>query len=81
MNKFHNAILASAAALSIGAAGLAFAANPMVGGGEMFSEKNIIENAVNSKDHTTLVAAVKAAGVAVSAKARTSLQLVRPRRQ
>ena len=63
MNKFHTAILASAAALSIGAAGLAFAANPMVGGGEMFPEKNIIENAVNSKDHTTLVAAVKAAGL------------------
>ncbi len=63
MNKFHNAILASTAALSIGAAGLAFAANPMVGGGEMFSEKNIIENAVHSKDHTTLVAAVKAAGL------------------
>src|SRR5438876_8484069 len=63
MNKFHNAILASAAALSIGAAGLAFAANPMVGGGEMFPEKNIIENAVNSKDHTILVAAVKAAGL------------------
>ena len=50
-------------ALSVGAAGLAFAANPMVGGGEMFPEKNIVENAVNSKDHTTLVAAVKAAGL------------------
>ncbi|MCW2120773.1 fasciclin domain-containing protein [Flavobacterium sp. 7A] len=33
----------------------------MVGGAEMFPNKNIIENAVNSKDHTTLVAAVKAA--------------------
>jgi uncharacterized surface protein with fasciclin (FAS1) repeats len=33
----------------------------MVGGAEMFPTKNIIENAVNSKDHTTLVAAVKAA--------------------
>ena len=33
----------------------------MVGGAEMFPSKNIIENAVNSKDHTTLVAAVKAA--------------------
>lgn len=33
----------------------------MVGGVEMYSSKNIIENAVNSKDHTTLVAAVKAA--------------------
>jgi uncharacterized surface protein with fasciclin (FAS1) repeats len=34
-----------------------------VGGAEMFPTKNIIENAVNSKDHTTLVAAVKAAGL------------------
>lgn len=38
-------------------------ANPMVGGAEMFADKNIIENAVNSADHTTLVAAVKAAGL------------------
>src|SRR5690606_36777028 len=36
--------------------------NPMVGGAAMFKTKNIIENAVNSKDHKTLVAAVKAAG-------------------
>jgi uncharacterized surface protein with fasciclin (FAS1) repeats len=37
--------------------------NPMVGGKEMFPNKNIIENAVNSADHTTLVTAVKAAGL------------------
>ncbi|PYX24772.1 MAG: fasciclin [Acidobacteria bacterium] len=37
--------------------------NPMVGGKEMFPAKNIIQNAVNSSDHTTLVAAVKAAGL------------------
>jgi uncharacterized surface protein with fasciclin (FAS1) repeats len=37
------------------------AKNPIVGGKEMFPNKNIIENAVNSADHTTLVAAVKAA--------------------
>ncbi len=36
---------------------------PMVGGAPMFPSKNIVENAVNSKDHTTLVAAVKAAGL------------------
>ena len=36
----------------------------MVGGAEMFATKNIVENAANSKDHTTLVAAVKAAGLA-----------------
>jgi uncharacterized surface protein with fasciclin (FAS1) repeats len=35
----------------------------MVGGAEMFADKDIIDNAVNSKDHTTLVAAVKAAGL------------------
>ncbi|MBZ3695445.1 MULTISPECIES: fasciclin domain-containing protein [Phyllobacterium] len=43
--------------------GAAFAENPMVGGAPMYENKNIVENAVNSKDHTTLVAAVKAAGL------------------
>lgn len=37
--------------------------DPMVGGQAMYPTKNIIENAVNSADHTTLVAAVKAAGL------------------
>ncbi len=37
--------------------------NPMVGGAAMYKTKNIVENAVNSKDHTTLVAAVTAAGL------------------
>ena len=37
--------------------------NPMVGGAAMYADKNIIENAVNSKDHETLVAAVQAAGL------------------
>ena len=37
--------------------------NPMVGGNAMMSNKNIVANAMNSKDHTTLVAAVKAAGL------------------
>jgi uncharacterized surface protein with fasciclin (FAS1) repeats len=39
----------------------ATAPNPMVGGAAMFPTKDIVDNAVNSKDHTTLVAAVKAA--------------------
>lgn len=43
--------------------GAAQAADPMVGGAPMSASKNIIQNAVNSKDHTTLVAAVKAAGL------------------
>nr|WP_235897786.1 fasciclin domain-containing protein [Mesorhizobium microcysteis] len=37
--------------------------NPMVGGAPMFANRNIVENAVNSADHTTLVAAVQAAGL------------------
>ena len=55
------ATLTAAAALC---AGMAFAENPMVGGAAMFEDKNIVENAVNSADHTTLVAAVQAAGLA-----------------
>ncbi len=51
-----------AALLTVGA-NAALAANPNVGGAPMYQEKNIVENAVNSKDHTTLVAAVKAAGL------------------
>lgn len=43
--------------------GMAMAENPMVGGAAMFENKNIVENAVNSADHTTLVAAVQAAGL------------------
>lgn len=50
------------AALALAAAP-ALAGNPMVGGAPMFADKNIVENAVNSADHTTLVAAVQAAGL------------------
>lgn len=42
--------------------------NPMVGGAEMYATKDIVDNAVNSKDHTTLVAAVKAAGLVETLK-------------
>ena len=51
--------LASTAMSPIGAKEM----TKMVGGAPMYPSKNIIENAVNSKDHTTLVAAVKAAGL------------------
>lgn len=54
--KFATAILALST-------GMALAENPMVGGAPMFEDKTIVENAVNSADHTTLVAAVKAAGL------------------
>ncbi|CAI2936364.1 fasciclin domain-containing protein [Aminobacter sp. P9b] len=60
MRKISLALLAGAfSALAT----VAYAENPMVGGAAMFADKNIVENAVNSKDHTTLVAAVKAAGL------------------
>jgi uncharacterized surface protein with fasciclin (FAS1) repeats len=49
--------------LALAGAVPAYAATVMVGGAPMYPTKNIIENAVNSKDHTTLVAAVKAAGL------------------
>jgi len=52
-----------AAVLMLGVAPLAYAKNPMVGGAAMYPTKNIVENAVNSHDHTILVAAVKAAGL------------------
>jgi uncharacterized surface protein with fasciclin (FAS1) repeats len=63
MRNFMRTIFAGSIAVST-LAGSAFAQdNPMVGGAEMFADKNIVENAVNSADHTTLVAAVQAAGL------------------
>jgi uncharacterized surface protein with fasciclin (FAS1) repeats len=69
MLYFQRAALAgaTAVALAFGTAAIAptFAAEmtKMVGGAAMYPSKNIVENAVHSKDHTTLVAAVKAAGL------------------
>ena len=60
---FKKSVFLSTVAGAIALSAAAFAANPMVGGAEMFADKNIVENAVNSKDHTTLVAAVTAAGL------------------
>jgi uncharacterized surface protein with fasciclin (FAS1) repeats len=61
----RSAISALAIAMIIGASAAARADEKtvMVGGAAMFPSKNIIQNAINSKDHTTLVAAVKAAGL------------------
>ena len=52
-----------AIALTLSVAGASAFAQVMVGGAQMLPSKDIIDNAVNSKDHTTLVAAVKAAGL------------------
>ena len=62
-------VLAVSAMLSVSAiSGAAFAENPMVGGMPMFENKDIIDNAVTSPDHTTLVAAVQAAGLVETLK-------------
>jgi len=58
--KKKNITMATLAALATAATLLA-TENPMVGGAPMFANKNIVQNAVKSKDHTTLVTAVKAA--------------------
>jgi len=66
-SKFLSLAGASAIALAVGACAMANDSSSMkdpdVGGAPMFASKDIVDNAVNSKDHTTLVAAVKAAGL------------------
>jgi uncharacterized surface protein with fasciclin (FAS1) repeats len=56
-------IISAIALVAIAIAPNTYAQTKMVGGAAMYPTKNIVENAVNSKDHTTLVAAVKAAGL------------------
>jgi uncharacterized surface protein with fasciclin (FAS1) repeats len=71
MNRIVKIVLAGFAAAamtaSLGGIGPSFAQMKekavTVGGAPMYPSKNIVQNAVNSKDHTTLVAAVKAAGL------------------
>ncbi len=53
-------------------------ANPMVGGAAMFPTRDIIDNAVHSKDHTTLVAAVKAAGLVETLKGKGPFTVLAP---
>ena len=57
------AVAAAGLAVTPVAAKMSSSKTVMVGGAPMYATKNIIENAVNSKDHTTLVAAIKAAGL------------------
>jgi uncharacterized surface protein with fasciclin (FAS1) repeats len=53
----------AAVSISLSVASIQAQKDPMVGGAAMYPTKNIVENAANSADHTTLVAAVKAAGL------------------
>jgi len=77
--------LLSAAALSLFALSATITApasaeekTVMVGGAAMFPSKNIVQNAVNSKDHTTLVAAVKAAGLVQTLEGRGPFTVFAP---
>src|SRR5438046_7283350 len=65
--------------ITLAAASIALAArNPIVGGQEMFPSKDIVDNAVNSADHTTLVAAVKAAGLVDTLKGKGPFTVFAP---
>jgi len=66
MKSIRFTAIALAALLS--AVAIPALAQVMVGGAPMYSNKDIVDNAVNSKDHTTLVAAVKAAGLVPTLK-------------
>ena len=63
MKKIRQIAMLAIAALVVNASYAQMEKTKMVGGAAMYPSKNIIQNAVNSKDHTTLVAAVKAAGL------------------
>ena len=64
MNRFPVFVAISLAAItSIVGPSVAREGTVMVGGAAMYPSKNIVQNAVHSRDHTTLVAAVKAAGL------------------
>ena len=72
-------VFAAAAMLSVTAiSSIAYAENPMVGGAPMSETKDIIDNAVNSADHTTLVAAVKAAGLVETLKGAGPFTVLAP---
>jgi uncharacterized surface protein with fasciclin (FAS1) repeats len=73
------ALVVLALGMSVGvSAQMKMDGNPMVGGAAMYKTKNIVENAVNSKDHTTLVAAVQAAGLVDTLKSKGPFTVFAP---
>ncbi len=82
MTKLLLGIFAVVIAIGIGAgdasAQMMKSENPMVGGAAMYRTKDIVDNAVNSKDHTTLVAAVKAAGLVDTLKSKGPFTVFAP---
>ena len=79
MRKTFTILLLAVATLTVSAASAsAQDNNPMVGGAPMYRSKDIVDNAVNSADHTTLVAAVKAAGLVETLKSRGPFTVFAP---
>ena len=75
--RFRSALLALTLLTAPAAMAPAFA-QVMVGGAPMYANKDIVDNAVNSKDHTTLVAAVKAAGLVDTLKSKGPFTVFAP---
>ncbi|RJF95900.1 fasciclin domain-containing protein [Noviherbaspirillum saxi] len=75
MRTFSSAVIIAAA---LATANIATAQNVMVGGQSMLPSKDIIDNAVNSADHTTLVTAVKAAGLVDTLKGKGPFTVFAP---
>lgn len=76
--KMKKIFLAAFALVAMATANVQAQENPMVGGAPMYASKDIVDNAVNSKDHTTLVAAVKAAGLVETLKGKGPFTVFAP---
>jgi uncharacterized surface protein with fasciclin (FAS1) repeats len=78
--KMKKSLVLTLALLALGlpVAGVRAADNPKVGGAAMYANKDIVDNASNSKDHTTLVAAVKAAGLVETLKGKGPFTVFAP---
>ena len=82
MKKFTLSLMFTISVLALGSftasAQMMKSDNPMVGGAAMYKTKDIVDNAVNSADHTTLVAAVKAAGLVDTLKSKGPFTVFAP---
>src|ERR1051325_3665361 len=78
MKKNFAMLLLAVASLTLAASAALAQDNPMVGGAPMLRARDIIDNAVNSADHTTLVAAVKAAGLVDTLKGKGPFTVFAP---
>ncbi len=78
MKKNFLMLVMAVAALAAGSSQTFAQQNPMVGGAAMYRTKDIVDNAMNSQDHTTLVAAVKAAGLVETLKGKGPFTVFAP---